>query len=86
MFPTGHEVIRSFVCATLGLLLPLTLSGQSERGTITGAVHDASGAVVPNAKVAAVNQSTNVSISAVTNDSGEYTLPSLQAGVYAVKV
>jgi Carboxypeptidase regulatory-like domain len=75
----------------IAVTLPLCFSGivlhaQSERGTITGAVHDSSGAVVPNAKVTIISQATNVSLSLTTNDAGEYTAPSLQAGQYAVRV
>src|SRR5450432_2102876 len=72
--------------ATLFLMLPATaLFGQSERGTITGVVHDSSGAVVPAAKVTIVSQATNVSLPVTTNDAGEYTVPSLQAGTYTVR-
>jgi len=73
--------------ATLFLMLSaMALFGQSERGTITGVVHDSSGAVVPNAKVTIVSQSTNVSLAMTTNDAGEYTAPSLQAGTFTVRI
>src|SRR5271169_3921348 len=73
--------------AALSLLLPVaSLFGQSERGTITGVVHDSSGAVVPNAKVTIVSQATNTTLTMTTNDAGEYTAPSLQIGAYTVKI
>jgi len=73
--------------ATLFLMLSaMALFGQSERGTITGVVHDSSGAVVPNAKVTIVSQSTNVSLAMTTNEAGEYTAPSLQAGTFTVRI
>ena len=73
--------------AALFLLSPVApLYAQSERGTITGVVHDSSGAVVPKANVTIVSQATNVSLAVTTNDAGEYTAPSLQAGVYTVRV
>ncbi|HTS31905.1 MAG TPA: carboxypeptidase regulatory-like domain-containing protein [Bryobacteraceae bacterium] len=59
---------------------------QSERGTITGVVHDSSGAIVPGATVTIVNQSTNVTLTATTNQTGEYTMPALPPGTYNVKV
>ena len=75
------------IAVTLLLCLSgVVLYAQSERGTITGSVHDSSGAVVPNAKVTIVSQATNVSLPLVTNDAGDYTAPSLQAGKYAVRV
>ena len=68
-------------------LLAITALAQSERGTITGVVHDSSGAHRnPGASVTIVNQSTNVKLTATTNEAGEYTVPSLQPGTYNVKV
>src|SRR5580698_5913639 len=71
-------------------LLIVSLAGsvfcQSERGTITGVVTDSSGAVVPGAKVTVTNPQTNVPLDATTNQTGEYTVPSLEPGVYNVRV
>ena len=73
------------------LLLCLALSaasmfGQSERGTITGTIHDATGAIIPDAKVVLTNTQTGVSFTTPSNGSGEYTVPQLQVGVYTVRV
>ena len=62
------------------------LFAQSERGTITGTVRDASGAVVPTAKVVLTNTQTGVSSTAPTSANGEYTIPQLQVGIYTVRV
>jgi hypothetical protein len=72
----------------IGALAVLCLSAfaQSERGTITGTVHDTSGAIVPGAKVAVVNQATKVSNAALSNEAGEFTVPNLQVGTYTVSV
>ncbi|HWD99343.1 MAG TPA: carboxypeptidase-like regulatory domain-containing protein [Bryobacteraceae bacterium] len=59
---------------------------QSERGTITGAVRDSSGAVIPGAAVKITNEATNVSLDTVTNAAGDYTLPSLPPASYTVRV
>lgn len=59
---------------------------QSERGTITGAVRDASGASVPAATVTITNVATNVAVHATTNDAGEYTVPNLPPGAYNVRI
>ena len=67
-------------------LLAITALAQSERGTITGVVHDSSGAIVPSANITIVNRSTNVTLTAVTNEAGEYTVPSLPPGTYNVKI
>jgi len=77
---------RVSVATLFFMLSAMALFGQSERGTITGVVHDSSGAVVPNAKVTIVSQSTNVSLAMTTNEAGEYTAPSLQAGTFTVRI
>ncbi len=70
----------------LGVLaVSVLLLGQSERGAITGEVHDSSGAVVQGARVVITNEATGVAYDAVTNDRGEYTIPSLQPNVYSVR-
>ena len=71
----------------VALLLGLNLYAQQTNvGGITGTVRDASGAVIPEADVEAVNQATQVRQKAVTNRSGIYTIPLLQIGNYTVTV
>lgn len=72
-----------------GLFLLLALcaawvEAQGIRATVTGRVTDSSGAVVPNAKVTVTNSGTNEARSVVTNDEGEYTIPQLPPGDYAL--
>jgi hypothetical protein len=67
-------------------LFAIGLFAQSERGAITGTVHDASGAVVPGAKVTITNEATNAVAEAVTNSSGDFTVPSLPPGAYSIRV
>jgi len=55
-------------------------------GTILGTVTDASGAVVPNAKVTITNTDTNQSRQVTSNQSGDYLVPDLQIGHYKVRV
>ena len=54
------------------------------RGMLVGRVTDSTGAVVPGTDVRAVNVSTGVTASTKTNESGNYTLPYLAPGLYAV--
>lgn len=62
------------------------LQAQSDRGTITGTVQDASGAVVPGAVVTLTNTLTGATMKIPTNDAGDYTAPQLPPGVYTVRV
>jgi hypothetical protein len=55
-------------------------------GEITGRVTDASGAAAPDAAVTATNVSTNGTRSTASNQTGDYSFPSLPPGVYNVKV
>jgi hypothetical protein len=70
----------------LTLLLAGALFAQSERGSISGTVRDASGAVVPGAKVVVTNPATNSTLNTVTTESGDYTAPNLSAGTYTVRI
>jgi Carboxypeptidase regulatory-like domain len=75
------------VCAlTLALSPNATLLAQSERGTISGTVTDASGAAVPQAKITIINTGTNITTSTVSNETGDYAVPNLAAGKYTVRV
>ena len=75
---TVAAMIAATMCATAAL-------AQSERGTISGTVQDATGAVVPGAKVTLTNSQTGVTFSLPSNASGEFTVPQLPVGTYTVK-
>lgn len=59
---------------------------QSNEGRILGTIRDASGAVVPGAKVTIVSMETNAARSLITNSAGDYTAPYLEPGLYKVSV
>jgi hypothetical protein len=58
--------------------------GQEFRATMTGRVSDAQGAVVPGVTIAVTNVDTNVSLATVTNETGVYTVTTLQPGTYRI--
>jgi hypothetical protein len=58
---------------------------QRDLGTITGVVTDASGAVVPRAKLTFTQQTTSERFSAQTGDTGTYARPLLHPGLYTVE-
>ena len=81
------RLIRGAACHVAGLaLLALCAFAQSERGSISGAVHDVSGAVVPGASIKVTNVATNVILNTVSNAQGEYAVPSLPPSTYTVRV
>jgi hypothetical protein len=62
------------------------LIAQDLRGSITGIVHDAQGAVLPGAKITLTNVDTQEQQTAVTGGDGSYRLPSLKAGNYELRI
>jgi Carboxypeptidase regulatory-like domain len=78
--------LRLLAALCAALLMTAALWAQSERGTITGTIQDASGAVVPGAKVTLTNTQTGVASTIPSNTEGEYTVPQLPVGIYTVKV
>src|SRR5215467_13715395 len=79
----GGAVVRLSIAFTF-ILLP-ALWAQNTTGTILGTVRDASGAVVPGAKVTVTNENTNIPSSLLTSSSGDFVLPNLMASQYRVE-
>src|SRR5579885_2985909 len=84
------KYLRSMACALfVAALLLFALSSPlaaQEQGTISGLVSDASGAVIPNAKVTITNEQTGLSSDFQTNASGNYNIPALPVGKYTVTI
>ena len=77
--------------ATLPVLVALVLfataglaSGQDPRGTVTGVVTDATGAVLPGVTVSVKNTETGVQQDVVTNAEGRYQVLYVNPGTYSV--
>jgi hypothetical protein len=68
------------------IIFTATSSAQTYTATLTGTVTDQNGASVPNVKVVAVNQGTQLEYEAPTSDSGIYTIPFLPVGTYVVSL
>src|SRR5437762_12459863 len=69
----------SVICV---FVFSLTAFGQTDRGTITGTVSDATGAVIPGVAIEAKNVSTGAVYQAGSSETGNFTLPQLPAGTY----
>src|SRR5260370_36135957 len=81
--------MRTFRVFNLFLVLALFTGlcfGQAQAARLQGIVHDASGAIVPNAKIVAINMQTRDASDATTNASGLYVLPALRPGTYTLTV
>ncbi len=74
----------SFRLAVLVASLAGALLAQGPVSSVSGEIHDPSGAVIPNIVVTARNANTNLSRSSVTNDSGAYTIVGLAPGPYEI--
>lgn len=68
----------------LGILMPHTLWAQTNLANITGTITDASGAVITNGKVIAVNKATTAARTVTTTSTGFYSFPSLPLGTYTI--
>jgi hypothetical protein len=73
---------------TLALLfvLGISVARASVTGSMAGTVTDPTGAVIPGAKVVALNTETGIQNSTQTNTQGFYSFPALPAGHYEVRI
>jgi hypothetical protein len=74
--------MKKFVC--LAVFTAFTLTAQTGAGSIQGIVKDATGAVIPGAKVLAEHVETGTSFHTQTNRDGFFIFPSAQPGRYRV--
>ena len=69
--------------AVLGMLFaPVHAAAQVAVGTLVGSVRDDTGGGVPGATVTATETRTNITRTAVSNESGNYSFNNLAPGVY----
>ena len=73
--------VLALVCFFFSILSALA---QTDRGTLTGTVSDATGAVVPGVSIEARNAQTGAVYQAGSSETGNYTLAQLPAGTYEV--
>ena len=76
----------SALTAILLAVVSVRAFAQKDSGTLLGTVRDATGAVMPQAKVAARNLTTNVATNTVTNQEGEYVVTPLHVGEYSLSI
>lgn len=82
-----RKVLTTLLLCLAGLfILSPALHAQVNRGTLSGIVTDATGAVIPDAHITATETATGSNYTAVSSGNGEYTVPFLAPGTYRVSV
>lgn len=76
--------VRIPIAGILCVLLAFVAFAQQDRGTFTGTVTDATGAVIPGVKVTISQVQTNIKNETTTNHAGQYRVPNLQIGDYKI--
>ncbi|HYL14173.1 MAG TPA: carboxypeptidase-like regulatory domain-containing protein [Terriglobales bacterium] len=82
----GNRLVLGIGVLLLVVLISDRLCAQETGATLLGTVTNATGGVVPNAKVSVKNVATGESREAATNSAGIYTVPDPVAGDYEVSV
>ena len=86
---TGYSSKRRRLVSIAAVFLCccLSLFAQNTAGSITGVVLDSQGAVIPGAKVTALNQEENaVNATVLTNREGVFVFNPLKVATYTIKV
>jgi len=74
------------VCIASLFLVVSTARGQVITATLYGVVRDSTGGILPGATVVVTHQGTNLVRETVSDERGEFALPALPAGPYAIKI
>ena len=82
----GRITSVTLTCLFLFLVQTQTVFGQVDQGAVSGVVQDASGAVIPNAKVTLLNKDQGLSLETTTKTSGEYIFTPVRIGNYSLSV
>ena len=80
--------MKSLIKYIFLVLVSLCLAGAAwaQEGSITGSVRDSTGAVIPNANVTVTNIQQGFVRTVTTNNTGEYLVPGLPAGLYNIAI
>ena len=85
---TTFQRASALALAVLGTLFVTApnAGAQVTTATLYGVVRDSSGGILPGVNVTVTHQGTNLVRETVTDDRGEFALPALPAGPYAIKI
>ena len=82
--PRSTTAVTAVCVVAMAIAMTNSVAAQSFTGGLRGAVRDANG-VVPGVTVQLVNEGTNQTRDAVSNDQGEYNFAAVAPGTYTVK-
>src|SRR5258706_556089 len=82
---TGNSVVVVLLAALLASTVANVAFAQ-QAAQITGLITDTSGAFVPGAKIAAINDNTGITTTTASNADGHYTIPTIPPGSYHIEV
>jgi hypothetical protein len=74
----------SILLAILLILVASPLFAQSDNTNVSGTITDPSGSAVPKAKVVITNQANDLNRETTTNESGNYSIPTVPPGMYTL--
>lgn len=81
-----RQVLAIALPVVAALFMSSPAGSQVLEATLYGVVHDSTGGILPGVTVVAIQEGTNLTRDTVSNDRGEFALPALPAGTYAIKI
>lgn len=84
--PSQRSVPGILLAAAAVLAAPASMMAQTATATITGTITDATGAVVPGARVTVTAHGTGLTYQATSSSDGSYTVPLLPVGSYDIAI
>ena len=79
-------VVTAFMVSVTVIGSSLPARAQVITATLYGVVHDSTGAILPGVTVVVTHQGTNLTRETVSDERGEFALPALPPGPYAIKI
>src|SRR5215470_3923477 len=86
MLSTTRLRLESLFVGIVLLIFSITINGQTITGSISGAVTDSNGGVIPSATVTLTGEKTGQGRTATTDSEGRFTFAALQPGKFILKV
>src|SRR6266478_8288031 len=86
MLLTTRRLVMAISLLAVCQLFVIDAVAQSVAATLNGSVADANGAVIPGAKVTAMNPATGLHRETTTDDHGSFTFPLLPPSIYTISV